>query len=53
MGHFVGAGIFWINLNHTDLGCWRLTLSNSDDYFQVKRFLLSESMRMQTLQIVL
>ena len=26
MSHFVGVGIFWIDLNRTDLGCWRLTL---------------------------
>ena len=26
MSHFVGAGIFWIDLNCTDLGCWQLTL---------------------------
>ena len=25
MSHFVGVGIFWIDLNQTDLGCWRLT----------------------------
>ena len=23
---FVGMGIFWINLNRTNFGCWRLTL---------------------------
>ena len=26
MSHFVGVGIFWIDLNWTDLGRWRLTL---------------------------
>ena len=26
MSHIVGVGIFWINLNRTDLCCWRLTL---------------------------
>ena len=26
MSHFVGVGIFWIDLNRTDLCCWRLTL---------------------------
>ena len=26
MSHFLGVGIFWIGLNSTDLGCWRLTL---------------------------
>ena len=25
MCHFVGVGIFWIDPNRTDLGCWRLT----------------------------
>ena len=27
MNHFVGVGIFWIDLNRTDFGCWRLTLT--------------------------
>ena len=26
MSLFVGVGIFWTDLNRTDLGCWRLTL---------------------------
>ena len=29
MSHFVGVGIFWIDLNRTDLGCWRLTLTTT------------------------
>ena len=28
MSNFMGVGIFWIGLNRTDLGCWRLTLKN-------------------------
>ena len=28
MSNFIGVGIFWIGLNRTDLGCWRLTLSS-------------------------
>ena len=27
MSHFMGVGIFWIDFNRTDLGCWLLTLS--------------------------
>ena len=27
MSHFIGVGMFQIGLNRTDLGCWRLTLS--------------------------
>ena len=30
MSHFIGIGIFRIGLNRTDLGCWRLTLSESE-----------------------
>ena len=26
----MGVGIFWIGLNRTDLGCWRLTLRWSE-----------------------
>ena len=26
MSHFIGVGIFWIDLNRIDLGCWRYTL---------------------------
>ena len=26
MSHFVGVGLFWIDHDRTDLGCWRLTL---------------------------
>ena len=26
---FFGVGIFWIGLNPTDLGCWRLTLTEN------------------------
>ena len=29
MNHFVGVGIFWIDLNRADLGCWQLTLTDS------------------------
>ena len=29
MSNFMGVGIFWIGLNRTDLGCWRLTLSKT------------------------
>ena len=29
MSHFMGVSIFWIGLNPTDLGCWRLTLNRS------------------------
>ena len=25
MSHFMAVGIFWIGLNRTDHGCWRLT----------------------------
>ena len=28
MSHFIGMGIVWIGLSRTDIGCWRLTLSN-------------------------
>ena len=27
MSHFSGVGIFWVGLNPTYLGCWRMTLS--------------------------
>ena len=27
MSHFIGIGIFWIRLNGTDHGCWRLSSS--------------------------
>ena len=27
MSNFMGVGIFWIGLNRTDLGFWRLTLN--------------------------
>ena len=30
MSNFMGVGIFWIGLNRTDLGCWRLTLRWSE-----------------------
>ena len=26
MNYFVAAGVFWIDLDSTDFGCWRLTL---------------------------
>ena len=32
MNHFVGVGIFWINLDRTDVDCWRLTLIHRDSH---------------------
>ena len=28
MSHFVRVGVFWIDINWTDLGCWRLTVNS-------------------------
>ena len=27
VSHFMGAGLSWIDLDPTDIGCWRLTLT--------------------------